>query len=53
MGMNTLVGLGYIWLLPRYNGSVHVVNLLVFMYLLSLIVAMFDRYRLMYVRRFA
>ena len=43
----------YAWLLPNFDGSINLGNTLFFALLLTLIVTLFDRYRQVYLMRFA
>jgi hypothetical protein len=43
----------YNWLLPNFDGSINLGNTLFFALLLTLIVTLFDRYRQIYLTRFA
>ena len=43
----------YAFLLPNFDGSINLTNALFFTLLLTLIVTLFDRYRVVYLERFA
>jgi hypothetical protein len=49
--LNGAAALAFYWLLPVGDGEVHLGNTLFFLFLLTLLVVLYDRYRPHYVAR--